>query len=310
MIFKLITKLLRKSFGNLKNIKHIVFISIVLYSCDLIDFKEGEAGINFNETPRSQPVARAHDQYLYISDLEGLIPPEISKSDSSNLIQRYIKSWINKQLVIYEASDKMVLDEVDIERKVLDYRYALLIHEYQKLFINEKLDLTVSDEEIIKYYQDHKDNFELRQNIIKCRYVKLPLEAPKMSIFRRLFQSNDDKQLEELRSYCYQYATKFHLDTTWVNFDEVLENTPMVTINNKVQFLRNNRYYETRDDVYIYFLKIFEFKISDEISPLEWVSDDIIKIIINKRKVKLAKELEEGIYDRAEKNDDFEIYTN
>ncbi len=309
-MFKSIVRLLRKSSGSLKNYKYVAFILILFHSCDLIDFKEGDTGISFNETPRPQPVARAHDQYLYVSDLEGLIPPEISKSDSSNLIQRYIKSWINKQLVIYEASDKMILDEVDIERKVLDYRYALLIHEYQKLYINDKLNVTVPEEEIIKYYQDHKDNFELRQNIIKCRYVKLPLEAPKMSIFRRLFQSNDDKQLEELRSYCYQYATNFHLDTTWVNFDEVLENTPMVTINNKVQFLRNNRYYETRDDVYIYFLNIYDFKISEEISPLEWVIDDIIKIIINKRKVKLAKELEEGIYERAEKNDDFEIYTN
>lgn len=280
----------------------------MIASCDLIDFKEGDTGINFKETPKPQAIARAHDQYLYMSDLEGLVPSEISKSDSANLIQRYIKSWINKQLVISEASDKLVMDEVEIERKVLDYRYALLIHEYQKLYINENLDPTVTDEEISKYYLENKDNFKLRYHIIKCRFVKLPVEAPKLSIFRRLFQSDDEKQQEELRSYCYQYATTFHLDTTWVNFDEVLENTPMVTIDNKVQFLRNNRYYETKDDVYFYFLKMKDYKISEEISPLEWVRDDIQRIIINKRKVKLAQELEEGIYSRAVKNEDFEIY--
>lgn len=293
----------------MKNYKYIFILFILINSCDLIDFKEGDTGINFQETPKPQPVARAHDQYLYMSDLEGLVPPEISKSDSANLIQRYIKSWINKQLVISEASGKLIMDEVEIERKVLDYRYALLIHEYQKLYINENLDPKVTEEEINTYYLENKDNFELRYHIIKCRFVKLPVEAPKLSIFRRLFQSNDEKQLEELRSYCYQYATTFHLDTTWVNFDEVLENTPMVTIDNKVQFLRNNRYYETKDDVYFYFLKIKEYKISEEISPLEWVRDDIQKIIINKRKVKLAKELEDGIYSRAVKNEDFEIYT-
>jgi hypothetical protein len=280
----------------------------MITACDLIDFKEGDTGINFKETPKPQAIARAHDQYLYMSDLEGLIPSEISKSDSANLIQRYIKSWINKQLVISEASDKLVMDEVEIERKVLDYRYALLIHEYQKLYINENLDPTVTDEEIIEYYLENKDNFKLRYHIIKCRFVKLPVEAPKLSIFRRLFQSDDEKQAEELRSYCYQYATTFHLDTIWVNFDEVLENTPMVTIDNKVQFLRNNRSYETKDDVYFYFLKIRDYKISEEISPLEWVRDDIQRIIINKRKVKLAQELEEGIYSRAVKNEDFEIY--
>jgi hypothetical protein len=296
--------------NNLKNYKYLLILLVLMGSCDLIDFKEGETGINFKETPKPQPIARAHDQYLYMSDLEGLVPPEISKSDSANLIQRYIKSWINKQLVISEASDKMVIDEAEIERKVLDYRYALLIHEYQKLFINENLDSSITDEEINRYYHENKDNFKLRYHIIKCRFVKLPIEAPKLSIFRRLFRSEDDKQEEELKSYCYQYATTFHLDTTWVNFDEVLENSPMVTIENKVQFLRNHKYYETKDDVYYYFLKIKEYKISEEISPLEWVRDDIQRIILNKRKVKLAKELEDGIYSRAVKNEDFEIYTN
>jgi hypothetical protein len=185
-----------------------------------------------------------------------------------------------------------------------------MIHEYQKLYINEKLQSDVSQNEVGSYYVDNKDNFQLRQNIIKCRFVKLAKEAPRLSVFKRLFISNNDKQLEELRSYCYQYATTFHLDTTWVNFDEVIENTPMVTIDNKIQFLRRTSYHETGDDEYQYYLKITEYKLSDEISPLEWVYDDIVRIIINKRKVELAKELEEGIYERAVQNSDFEIFSD
>jgi hypothetical protein len=292
----------------LKHIKIIIVLLIVFTSCDLIDFKEGNTGLNFNENQEIKPIARAHDQYLYASDLEGLIPPEISKADSANLVQRYIRSWINKQLVIREASEKLNLEEAEIERKVLDYRYALMIHEYQKSFINEQLDPEVSDEEIQTYYEDHKDNFQLRQNIIKCRYVKLPLEAPKLNIFKRLIQGEGEKQTDELKSYCYQYATTFHLDSTWVNFDEVIKNTPMASVDNKIQFIKNNPYFETKDENHYYFLKINDYKISDEISPLDWVKDDIEKIIINKRKVTIAKELEEGIYDRAEKNNDFEIY--
>ena len=70
----------------------------------------------------------------------------------------------------------------------------------------------------------------------------------------------------------------------------------------------NNKYYETNDETYFYALKIFDYKISNEIAPLEWVREDIKKIIINKRKVALSKELEDKIYERAEKNNDFEIY--
>lgn len=266
--------------------------------------------MKFNENSNLSPIARAHDQYLYFNDLAGLIPTDISKADSANLVQRYIKSWINKQLVINEASDKLDLEEVEIERKILDYRYALMIHEYQKLYINEKVENEVSPGEVESYYLENKDNFQLRQNIIKCRFVKLAREAPRMNVFRRLFISNDLKQFEELKSYCYQYATTFHLDTVWVNFDEVIQNTPMVTIDNKIQFLKRTDYYETTDDDYQYFLKISEYKISDEISPMEWVYDDIVRIIINKRKVELAKELEDGIYERAVQNRDFEIFEN
>jgi DNA-binding transcriptional regulator GbsR (MarR family) len=82
----------------------------------------------------------------------------------------------------------------------------------------------------------------------------------------------------------------------------------MVTIDNKIQFLRRTNYYETTDDDFQYFLRILDYKISDEISPMEWVYDDIVRIIINKRKVELAKKLEEGIYERAVQNEDFEIF--
>ena len=294
----------------LKLIKLIPISLLVFTSCDIINFKDQETGLNFNDNQNIKPIARAHDQYLYFDDLEGLIPSDISKADSANLVQRYVKSWINKQLVISEASEKLDLDEVEVERKVLDYRYALMIHEYQKLYINEKLQKDVSHDEVASYYIDNKENFQLRQNIIKCRYVKLAKEAPRLNVFKRLFISNNEKQVEELRSYCYQYATTFHLDTTWVNFDEVIQDTPMVTIDNKIQFLRRTSYHETTDDNYQYFLKIMEYKLSDEISPLEWVYDDIVRIIINKRKVELAKELEEGIYERAVQNSDFEIFSN
>jgi hypothetical protein len=261
--------------GISRLIRLFPYFLLLLSSCDIINFKDNEAGLQFNNNPNFKPIARAHDQYLYFEDLEGLIPSDISKSDSANLIQRYVKSWINKQLVITEASDKLNLGEVEIERKVLDYRYALMIHEYQKLYINEKLEHEVSPDEVEVYYKDNKENFQLRQNIIKCRFVKLAKEA-----------------------------------STWVNFDEVMENTPMVTIDNKIQFLKRTEFYETSDNNYQYFLRIFDYKISDEISPLEWVYEDIVRIIVNKRKVELAKELEEGIYERAVQNKDFEIFNN
>ena len=89
----------------------------------------------------------------------------------------------------------------------------------------------------------------------------------------------------------------------------MIKNSPMAEIPNKVLFLRNNKFFETSDDDFRYYLKIEEYKISDNVSPLEFVKDDIRNIILNKRKVLLAEQLEEKVYNEASENEQFEIYS-
>ena len=69
-------------------------------------------------------------------------------------------------------------------------------------------------------------------------------------------------------------------------------------------------YSETRDESYIYLFRIVEYKISDQIAPLEYVREDIENIIINKRKLALKKKLYETIYEEALKTKKFEVYRN
>jgi hypothetical protein len=122
-------------------------------------------------------------------------------------------------------------------------------------------------------------------------------------------RSNKEHDKDELKSYAFSFGTKVHMDdSVWVNFEDVIAGTPLVDIPNKTDFLRRNSLYETPDEHFIYFLKINEYKIQNEISPLEFVRDDIQKIILNKRQVKLAKELEDEIYKKAMDNDAFKIY--
>jgi hypothetical protein len=90
-------------------------------------------------------------------------------------------------------------------------------------------------------------------------------------------------------------------------FDELVRNSPLAEIPNKVQFLKSNPYYEIEDDNYLYYLKVVEYRISDNVSPLEFVRDEITNIILNKRKVELAKKLEDEVYNSALEKEEFEI---
>jgi len=262
-----------------------------------------------NSDRQANLVARAGASMLYKTDLAGLVGPGISPEDSSKIVARFVDNWIKEELFIQEAANNINIDLTEIERKVANYRFTLISYEYQKQRIKQMLNSEVDSSEIAGYYQQNKDNFILKQNIVQGRYVKVALEAPKKRDIRRWIKSNRDQDMESLRTYCLQFASNYSLeDSTWLKFDDVIKNSPFNTISNKVQFLRNNRYVEETDSAYLYLFKIDGYKISDEVSPLEFVRDDIENIIINKRKVALAKSLENDIYERAKENEDFEIY--
>lgn len=281
----------------------IFFITTALCSCDLL--------VTNNEEQQAQTdeiVAKAGESVLLRSDIEELIGTASTFEDSSKLADNYVKNWIKKELLLQEASNNVNIDQSEIEKKVSDYRYTLLSFEYQRLYIQQNLDTAVSDQEIEEYYNENKENFGLRQNIFKGKFIKLNKEAPKKSDVRRWMKSLRPESHESLKDYAFQYANNYSLDTTWVKFEEITRASPFSTLTNKVQFLRRTNYAEEADSLYLYLLKIDEYKLSEEISPLTFVENDIRNIILNSRKVALAKGLENEIFERAKENEDYTIY--
>ncbi len=278
-----------------------ILLLMVMGGCKLATQPEEEAA--------RQAVARVNNTYLYHDELTGIVTPGIVASDSVSRVEAYINSWIRKQLLIQEASRKIDFNEAEIERKILDYRYSLIAYEYQSHYIKQNLDTAVSNDQIETYYKENVDNFILKQNIVRATFIKVPKSAPKTNRIKDLIFSRRDKDITELKSYCLSFSAAYHLsDSTWMVFDELVRNSPLAEIPNKIQFLKANPYYETSVDEYLYFFRVLEYRISDNVSPLEFVRDDIRNIILNKRKVELAKQLEDEVYNDALGNKEFQIY--
>jgi hypothetical protein len=275
--------------------------------CELIRWKKEEQV----KSPAPRPIARVNDQYLYEVDLAGIVDQKSTPEDSAARVTAYVNSWIRKQLIIQEAAKRMDIDEAEVERKVLDYRYSLIGYAYQNFYIRQHLNDTITDQEILEYYSDHMDNFTLKQNIVRGTYIKVPKTAPRTNKVKDMLFSRKDKDLEELRSYCLSFSAAYHLsDSLWIEFDKLVVNSPIAEIPNKIQFLKTNPYYEASDAEYSYFLKVDDYKISDNVSPLEFVKEDIRNILLNKRKVELARALEDEVYENAVKQKNFEIFNH
>lgn len=294
---------------NSKRISYHFLILILsagmLSGCEFIRMKKEDA----SEQPAREAVARVSDKYLYRDELAGIGDQNTTAEDSVARVTAYINSWVRKQLLIEEAMKRININEAEVERKVLDYRYSLIGYEYQNYYIQQHLNDTVADKEIEEYYRAHFDNFILKQNIVRGTYIKVPKTAPRTNKIKELIFSAKEKDQGELKSYCLSFSVAYHLsDSTWITFDKLVVNSPMVEIPNKIQFLKTNPYYETGDNDFLYFLKIDDYKISDNVSPLEFVKEDIRNILLNKRKVELAKSLEDEVYENAVKQKNFEIF--
>jgi hypothetical protein len=283
----------------------LLFLVQILAGCDLIRMKKGDDQAD----NARKPVARANNTYLYQDELNGIVPLKDSKEDSISRTTAYVNSWIRKQLLMGEAMKTIDINEAEVERKVLDYRYSLIGYEFQNFYIRKHLNDSVSDQEVEGYYKGHMDNFILKQNIIQGTYIKIRKGAPRTNRLKDLIYSTKEKEKDELKSYCLSFSAAYHLaDSSWIEFDKLVVNSPLAEIPNKIQFLKSYNYYETNDADFLYFLKIDAYKISDNVSPVEFVKEDIKNIILNKRKVELARKLEDEVYENASKRKDFEVF--
>jgi hypothetical protein len=299
----------KKFTGDLPRFNIVITITavVILASCEWVQIKKSK-----DDQTALQPIARVQDKYLYRKDIEDIAPKGSNPSDSANVVNRYIQNWVKKQLMIFEATSKIEFNKAEIERKILDYQYALMVYEYEKRHVLLNLDQEVTQKEVEEYYKNHKENFQLKQNIIQCVFLQVPKDSPELKGIKKAIAGRSESAKSQLKSLSLRYATKSHLeDTIWMKFDDVFRFVPIKTTN-RVQFLNENkgRTIEAADDNYVYLMNIYNYKIQDEISPLEYIIEDIKNIIINKRKTMLARQLEEDIYSKALKNKNFEIYEN
>lgn len=281
----------------------LALLFAITASCDLFRFKSD------GEEDADPIVASIDQQVLRKSDLASVNTKELSPTDSSSIINRYIQSWIRKHLMIKEASRSMTFDEAEINRKLLDYKYALMVYEFEKAYLDRNLDTKIPEREIEKYYDSNKENFNLKEIIIRVNFVKIERNHPQNRNLERLLRLEERDQREALNKIVLDHAANYFIeDATWVKIDEIIVNTPLASSPNLVGLLRNNKLILVEDERFKYYFRILEYKLADQIPPLEFVRDEIYQILLNKKKIQLVEELQKEIYNRALENNEFRIY--
>lgn len=271
----------------------------VLVSCNLFDEKKDNTAI-----------ARAENKYLIYSDIEDIIPKHLNKEDSLLFITNYINSWIKENLILQKAEINLSDNQKDFQKQLEDYRKSLLIYTYEKELIKKLLDTNIVESEIQEFYEQNQQNFVLKDDIVKVRYLKVFKKAPQVQKIRKVYASLKPKDIEKLTELAHQYAEKFHLnDEEWIYYDELKKEVPL-TLDQTTSYLKNIKNIEVEDSLSYYFVFVKEYKLKNDVSPLSFETNNIKNIIINKRKLSLINKVSSDLYQEAIINNDIEIYNN
>jgi hypothetical protein len=130
---------------------------------------------------------------------------------------------------------------------------------------------------------------------------KIPRKQKDLEKFRKLLRQDD---IEAIKSYLDVNAEeKMMDDDKWYTWDEVQEWNEEWNLNRT----KSSGYQWYTDDEYEYFLKVIEYRDEKEISPLPFVSKQLIQMILHKRKQDIIENYKSELYNKALENNQIKI---
>ncbi len=248
------------------------------------------------------PILEVEGRFLYLDQVLDIIPTDISKEDSTQIAESYIRKWVT-DVLLYENAKRNITNKNEIDLLIEDYRKSLTIQQYQQKLIEQRVSKEPTEAEMTDFYENFKDEFVLRENIIKGMLLIVPDNAPKLANVRNWVQSGDTKALENIEKYSVQNAISFdYFGDKWMDFSEILKKIPM-QVEDPASFVANHRFFEKSDSTKHYFLRIMAYKRTGETEPFEMAKSKISNLILNKNKAEFISNFEDEIYKDAIENE-------
>jgi hypothetical protein len=276
----------------------IPFIFLVsLTSCDY--FQKGQT---------EGAIARVNANYLFESDLAGLVSEGTPKEDSILIVYNYINRWATQQLLINQANKNLSQEKLDdFENLVNQYKDDLYTEAYKSVIVSGQLDSVISETEYEEFYELNKENFKLNDELVKVRFIHIDADYTNLKLVKEKFRRFNIKDKQELTELSLQFKAKNFNDSIWVEKDALLKVLPALQTKG-AQVLKKSNFTQLQDSLGVYLVKIEDALNLRDIAPLSYIRPSLEQIILNKRKLELIKILEKDITKDAIKNNDFEIY--
>ena len=274
-----------------------IILILLIISCEL------------ENNSKEEPIARVNDKFLFFSDIQDSLDENMSQNDSMLAVNSAINNWASKKLLYEKAIFNLSNSKQnELDLLVKSYESDLYISNYEKEWLKTRVDTIVSNDQLESYYNDNKNKFRLRQDILLARFIELPIENFNKTQIVRSFRRLNFQDKIYLDSISLQFKSSFINDSVWLR-PELFFNK--FKIENKIKYnryLRKKSFFEIKDLESLYLVYISDILRKNDYAPMSYVKLTLVQILLNKRKLEMKKQLKTDILKQGIAENNFEIY--
>ncbi|MFL2619762.1 MAG: hypothetical protein ACJ0O0_01010 [Flavobacteriaceae bacterium] len=278
-------------------LNRLIFSSFFIFLC----------GCNFISNDDSQNIARYDDSLLTNKEYINLMG-NYDKDDSLSKANNIINNWAIDKILIERAQLNLNDSKLQsIELLVKDYEASLLSEAYLEALINSSINPDIDSTEIKEFYDKNKSLFRLNEDIFRLAFIELPLDFSDTYQVRVKLKRYRDADRQFLDSISYRYNSFSFESENWISKKQLIQKFPFIT-NYSYKSLKNYNFFQYKDSLSLYLIKIIKSTKNGDISPIEYVLPTLEYMSLNKRKKELMLSIKSEILKDALLNNKFEIY--
>lgn len=247
--------------------------------------------------------------FLYLEEMQQQLPYGLSGGDSIKFVQEFVQKWVEEQ-VLYEKAEHNVRGDESIERMVNDYRRTLVMNNYERRLLQQKVSEELPEEELLQYYENNKQLFILEESVVKGVFIKVPLNSPGLKDLKKWYKDSSDEALEQMEGYAFRHAVIYeYFYEHWLPISE-LEGKVVINLAELSDDFDKQRDIEAKDDEFCYLLHIEEYVAKGEVKPYDLARHEIVDLLANYRKVELMNKVKQDLYNESVEKGRIKYYYN
>lgn len=243
-------------------------------------------------------LAEVGNNQLTISDFISSGINFTDKKDSLEQLKSFVDQWIKQQTILNYALEQGEIDDNAIDEKVNRYRNDLTIAEFERSYLSEHLDTTITDQQAMDFCTKNKSLFSLNDYVVKVFYAKIETANPKLKDISQNIKNADENSIAAIEEkYKEQFTASFYEKNEWILFNDLLREIEF-DIEDKAKFLSTKTFIENETEDHVYMARIFSYQLKGEDAPLSLVKEKVKDLLLHQRSTELLNKLRNDIISK------------